>query len=1012
MSELTFRSAGVSARTIDQTGATNVQPQGIPAGVIGTSAKGPAFVPTTVATGQDFNIKFGIATDEAYNGPLAVTEWLASQQSATFTRVLGVGDGTRRRTSGIRIGTVPGAGFVVGSELPQESLGGAIGPNPYANVGGVPGRTHYLCCYMSGTAGSSVIDDTNALLPITNASTNMVRGIILAPSGVLLQLSSSFTTNNSPASTDVAGTNYTGASTGSVYLADGRQEFVMVLNGHKGTDTQYPNVLTGSFDVTAPNYFVNVFNTDPLKIEQAGHLVYAEYPIHPSLAYVTGSGIVNASSGSSYLGGYEQVAMLLTSSMTRNSASLIVPNLENFEDRFTYAKTPWIISQDLGGAAKNLFRIHAKDAGSYPNNRIKFSIENITPGTDARPYGVFDLVVREMTDTDKNRVVLESFRSITLDPTSDRYIGKAIGDTNTYFNFEASEDRQSLETEGYYPSLSNFIRVEIDQQVETGEMDSTALPFGFRGHAHLVTTRTVFDVPSTDTDMYDALYYENGSTQSLNYVVPYEPPVPFRQNLRIGASPNESADKGLYWGVQFTRKISPSETNSSTVQESMIATYAQYFPSWSPQSTTAQILGGSGYNLNSVIGGNNEVDGANILSDDFNDNKFSLSNIKILRTESTDIANTNLLSQWEYVRDGNITTSGSYRALVSSDLADASVRQVSKFSFYLQGGFDGTNIMNQGMDNLTNNAIIEEMNNTNRGISSGPTVKAYDKALSLMADTTEVDIQLLAIPGISHPIITDKALLTTEARFDAVYLMDIEAYDTSNFVVSGSSQVTSVKYTANNFRARGVNSSFGAAYFPEVNLRDTSAGAVRTVAPSVAVLGAFGLNDAIGHPWFAPAGFSRGALRSVTNSALTLSRTNMDTLQDVNINPLVSFAGSDGVTVWGQKTLLSTESAFERVNVRRLLIDVRRKVKKVADRIVFEQNRADTLARFEQLVRPILKNVQDQNGLERYLVKIDTETTTEADVQNKTVRGKIYVVPTKTLEFLSVDFVLTNQGAF
>jgi len=1011
MSELTFRSAGVSARTIDQTGATNVEPQGIPAGVIGTSAKGPAFVPTTVATGQDFNIKFGIATDEAYNGPLAVTEWLASQQSATFTRVLGIGEGTRRRTSGIRIGTVPGAGFVVGSELPQASLGGAYGPNPYANLGGIPGRTHYLCCYMSDSAGSSVISDTNAV--ITNASTNMVRGIILAPSGVLLQLSSSFTPGNTPSPTDVAGTNYSGSPTGSVYLSEGRQEFVMVLNGHKGTDPQYPNVLTGSFDVTAPNYFVNVFNTDPLKIEQAGHLVYAEYPIHPSLAYVTGSGIVNASSGSSYLGGYEQVAMLLTGSMIRNSASLVVPNLENFEDRFTYAKTPWIISQDLGGTAKNLFRIHAKDAGSYPNNRIKFSIENITPGTDARPYGVFDLVVREMTDTDKNKVVLEAFRGITLDPTSDKYIGKAIGDTNTYYNFEASEDRQNLATEGFYPSLSNFIRVEIDQQVETGEMDVTALPFGFRGHAHLVTNKSVFVAPSVDVDMYSALYYENGSTASLNYVIPYEPPVPFRQNIRIGASPNESADKGLYWGVQFTRKTSPTETNASTVQESMIATYAKYFPSWSPSSTFAEYLLGNGNNVNAVIGGNNEIDiDLNISSDDFNDNKFSLSNIKILRTESTDVANTNLLSQWEYVRDGQITTSGSYRALATSDLTDASVRQVSKFSFYLQGGYDGTNIMNQGMDNLTNNAIIEEMNNTNRGLSNGPTVKAYDKAIDLMADTTEVDVQLLAIPGISNSIITDKALLTTEARFDAVYLMDIEAYDTSNFVVSGSSQVTSIRYTANNFRNRGVNSSFGAAYFPEVNLRDTAAGAVRTVAPSVAVLGAFGLNDAIGHPWFAPAGFSRGALKSVTNSALALSRTNMDTLQDVNINPLVSFAGSDGVTVWGQKTLLSTESAFERVNVRRLLIDIRRKVKKVADRIVFEQNRADTLARFEQLVRPILKNVQDQNGLERYLVKIDTETTTEADVQNKTVRGKIYVVPTKTLEFLSVDFVLTNQGAF
>ena len=399
-----------------------------------------------------------------------------------------------------------------------------------------------------------------------------------------------------------------------------------------------------------------------------------------------------------------------------------------------------------------------------------------------------------------------------------------------------------------------------------------------------------------------------------------------------------------------------------------------------------------------------------IDADRFNNNLFSLSRVQIVRDETTDSANTNQLSGWSYVRDGNIVTSGTQRPLVTTDLSDSTVRQVAKFSFFMQGGFDGVNIFNQNEKNLTNFAIQEEMNNVNRGITSGPTVKAFDKAIDLMADATEVDIQLLTVPGIRHSIITDKALLTTEARFDAVYLMDIDQYDTTNAVVSGSGQVTSVRFTANNFRNRGLNSSFGTAFFPDVNVRDVAGGAVRTVAPSVAVLGAFGLNDSLGHPWFAPAGFTRGALNNVTDATVALNRNNMDALQEAKINPLVSFAGSNGVVVWGQKTLMATESALERVNVRRLLIDVRRKVKRVADRIVFEQNRASTLERFEQLVKPILKNVQDQSGVERYLVKIDTETTTQADIQNRTIRGKIFLQPTKTLEFLSVDFVLANNG--
>jgi hypothetical protein len=108
--------------------------------------------------------------------------------------------------------------------------------------------------------------------------------------------------------------------------------------------------------------------------------------------------------------------------------------------------------------------------------------------------------------------------------------------------------------------------------------------------------------------------------------------------------------------------------------------------------------------------------------------------------------------------------------------------------------------------------------------------------------------------------------------------------------------------------------------------------------------------------------------------------------------------------------MLTAESALERVNVRRLLIDLRRQVKRIANRIVFEQGLPETLARFSQLVTPILKRVQDQNGVDRYLVKIDTSTTTQADFENKTIRGKIYIQPTRTLEFLSIDFVLSNPG--
>jgi phage tail sheath protein FI len=180
-----------------------------------------------------------------------------------------------------------------------------------------------------------------------------------------------------------------------------------------------------------------------------------------------------------------------------------------------------------------------------------------------------------------------------------------------------------------------------------------------------------------------------------------------------------------------------------------------------------------------------------------------------------------------------------------------------------------------------------------------------------------------------------------------------------------------------------------------------------SVPPSVAVLGAMALNDSLAHPWYAPAGFTRGALKSVEDTQASFSRANLDALYDAKINPLTSFPGTE-VVIWGQKTMLQAASALDRVNVRRLLITIRRAVKNIALGFLFEPNRAETLASFEAKVNPLLQSIQEKSGLDRYKVKIDTETTTQMDVENNTLRGKIYIQPTKTAEFISLDFVVSN----
>lgn len=1004
MPDSTFGSAGVQAREIDLTGPTSIVPVGVPAGIIGASVKGPAFVPFTLPTINDFVVKFGQPTISYTNGPLAANEWLRNSQAVTFLRVLGVGQGNARLSSGNNVGSVAGAGFVVGDSQPQGvngSLQGALAAGNNVVAAGDTGRLYFLGCFMSQSVNSTIFADSNLPLALSGAglASPIVRGVLMAASGVILRLSSSTPGMGTVPSTTVAATAggvLQGAVTGSVNLTGGKQEFVMFLNGQAGLSSSYSNVITASFDPQAPNYFGKIFNKDPLRTESAGYVLYAQYDIHPSIAVVTGSGVIPVVSGANIANNRERIAFLLTGSAARNSGSTTVPSFENFEDRYRTASSPMFISQKFGGSPINLFRVWGLDDGVAGNTAYKISIENITPSmSDQTKYGTFDLLVRDFTDSDQNRVVIESWRNLSLDPSSPRFIGSMIGTVNTFYNFDAGVGSQKLQTTGYYANRSKYIRIELSDAVSNAAVDPTALPVGFRGAAHLVTSGT------------SPLAYLDDSANgfvsgALSNVV--QPPVPMRLYLTKGLSPVQTVDKTLYWGVQFEQQNSALDANAATTANLSIASFAQYFPNF--QTVWANVLTGSNEGQASST-----TQGV-LDADRFNNNLFSLEKVLVVTASSSGLADPSLLQNWAYLRAG-VTASTSPRAWAATDLVDPSVRQVSKFSCFMQGGFDGVRPFDVDTSTLTNNAVVQEMlNPVSRGASSGPTVTSYARALTAMSDTSEVDIQVLTMPGIRHRYLTDTAIQVTENRFDAIYLMDIEEQDTNGSLVTTQTQQISVANTSTNFRARGLNSSFAASYFPDVNMKDSFNRRTVRVPPSVAVLGAFAKNDAIAFPWFAPAGYTRAVLGSVTDAVLALSKPNMDALYSININPIVSFAGSAGVVVWGQKTVQAAASSLDRVNVRRLLISLRRDVKKVSNKILFEQNRQSTLDRFSQLVTPILKKCQDQQGLNNFKVAIDTSTTTDADVENNIIRGKIWLQPTKTLEFLSLDFVLTNKANF
>jgi phage tail sheath protein FI len=997
MVELTFKSPGVSANEIDLSGPSQTGPIGTPAGIIGTSTRGPAFVPLTVGTLQNYNSKFGPSDGEKY-GPLAASEWLNNSTALTYLKVLGVGKGEKRLTTGNNIGSVESAGFVVGEQQPLDT--GNFGDNPYAVSEGEPGRTYFLGCYMSESAGSDIF--SSAQIQDGTSAHPIIRGVLLAASGVIPLLSSTLAVDSSaPSATDPAtagaGT-LKGDLTGSVQLLNGstaKQEFVLLLNGHKGTDSSYPNVVTASFDPTAPNYFANLLNKDPFSMQKAGYLLYTHYDIHPALAAVTGTGLLLDGFASGQYASLQDIAFITTGSEARNTGSPTVPNYENFEDRFSAAISPYVISQKFGGSPKNLFRLHGLSDGAGDSESYKFSIENISPSqSEEDQFGTFDLLVRDISDNDDNKVVLESYRGLSLNPSSDRFIGKAIGDEYRYFDFDRANGTQKLVVDGNYPNVSGRVRVEITDEVFNGDVEPTALPAGFRGKYHLVTSGSA---PLTTVSSSVAV-----SADILQRSV--EPPTPFRKNITIGVDPKKVINRNLYWGVQFEKNISTTEPNKSAEPEETVRSFAKYFPGFMTTNQNIQVGNNEGTAFSSANG--------NLDADVFNNNIFSLENIQVV-TGSDGKANLKTVDEWTYVREGNITDdiSNKTRALdLSTDLSILGVRSLTKFSFFMQGGFDGVNIFDKDENDLTNRAIIEEMNFTARGQDEGPTVRAYRKALDIMGETSEVDVNILAIPGIRHSVVTDQALITAQSRFDAIYIMDIEERDTVNSVITSSLQDVNVQNTVNSFAARAIDSSFGAAYFPDLVIKDPTTNTNVRVPPSVGVIGAYALNDAVGHPWLAPAGFTRGAMENVKQTAVTLNQGNLDDLYEVDINPITAFPGGPGVVVWGQKTLLAAQSALDRINVRRLLLELRRRVKRVANDFLFEPNREETLARFSARVNPILNKIQEQAGIDRYRVRIDTSTTTQADVENNTVRGVIYIQPTRTVEFVALDFVVTNNG--
>ena len=633
------------------------------------------------------------------------------------------------------------------------------------------------------------------------------------------------------------------------------------------TDGNGATGFSASLDPTSDSYITKVFGTDAKSSNAKGY-VYKNFRTFQSTqgsgAAVT-IGFANASG-------------------------------ENFKFDYKNACTPYIISQRVGGTAKNLFKIKTRSHGEDVNSKFKIAISDTTaagnvPGSD---YSSFSLkVLRNNPGQTNDGEVLEQFDNLNFDEDSVNYLPRVIGDRYVTI---ASDGK--LTYNGDWPNKSVHIYVS-DYSSNLQGIDEALVPHGFAAVQHPVT---------------------GSSIPTASFVT--------SQTNTLGVF-----DQNVHYGFDF----------GSTAYDN--AAYLAPIPS-------------------------NVAAGSNVA--------FSLEDMNGSNDASAIGADT--------------FSNGAEKITLA-----LSAKQQRKFVVPFQEGFDGvapTTLKKTGGDITATNTQGLDCSGANKSGSV-----AYKRAINAVSNPDEFDINLLVTPGIIHEYhssVTKHGISKCEARADAFYVMDGSRWGRS---------VTNAVADIN-----GIDTNYSAVYYPWVKILDSVKNKPMWVPPSVVLPGVISFTDSVAHEWFAPAGLNRGGLGSVLEAKTRLTHTERDELYEGRVNPIASFPGQ-GVVVFGQKTLQGKPSALDRINVRRLLIRLRKFIASSSRFLVFEQNTAATRNRFLGIVNPFLESVQANSGLSAFKVVMDDSNNTPDVVDRNQLVGQIFIQPTRTAEFIVLDFVILPTGA-
>lgn len=598
-------------------------------------------------------------------------------------------------------------------------------------------------------------------------------------------------------------------------------------------------------------------------------------------------------------------------------------------------------------AQKKLFRLEALDDGEQFQKTYFVRIKDLSPSTATKPDATFTL---EIVKYGESRAT-ETFSNLTFNSQSPNYISKKIGDLKQTWN----SSQKKFDISGKFNNSSSLVRV-----AEVGnELNRSDLPLGFVGPKRPI----IANVSGSNTN--SAFEWLLGA-----------------DTLPFGGNPSLLVSGASL--INYTASIAYPTHVLSTANNELSNT--GYF----------------GLSLDSQKGYDMTIGDVGILKDALSEMDLDLGD------PLTDASYVFTLEQLT-----SSATAGKFyfdqTNVAPIPLADVlNVHKIKQFAAPFFGGFDG------------NNVLVSNPYNSERITNGTYERHTIEQALDIVSDKDLIRYDLISMPGIIDSGLINKLISQTDSRGDALAIVDLQGIAQSAEDTGGSSSSASISSTITYVNDQVIDSSYVASYYPNIRLQDTlnGNGTIMIAPPSIAAIGAIASSEASSQPWFAPAGFNRGGLSTlggaggpkVVGTVEHLTKDERDSLYEASINPIARFPATGDTVIFGQKTMQQANSALDRINVRRMMIFLKKQIGDIADTILFDNNVNSTWERFKSKAQPVLAQLQTQFGISEYKLVLD-ETTTTADLVDRNIMyAKVYVKPARAIEFIAIDFVITQTG--